>query len=77
MLGKDHAAREAVSERYTPFSMRKTGHNVDPEQHLSRRAKVSCQVMREKFFSKLVSMCDSAPSIGKLSGKDAPQIKVK
>src|SRR5215469_10899832 len=32
------------------------------------------QVMREKFFSKLVSTCDSAPIIGKLCGKDAPQI---
>jgi hypothetical protein len=36
MLAKDHAAPEAVSERYAPFYGDETGHFITSEQRLNR-----------------------------------------
>ncbi len=55
MLAKDHAAPEAVSERYTPFYGDETSHFITSEQRLNRRDKMSRHFMGERFDSKSTS----------------------
>ena len=55
IVAKNHAGPEAVSEKYVPFYGNKIGRCITSEQCPNRWAKMTRQIMREKFFSKIAS----------------------